>query len=345
MGKMKVVQIGVGNFGARRRQIMRESGLFNLVAAYDLNPEALKQCEAEDGAKPVGSYEELLETPGAEAVVISTGAKFHAEQTIAAAEKGLHVFVEKPLCSTPEELEELVAIQKRTGVVVGVGHADHRHDAVAMTIKRLIGSESFGKVATFEKTTCHSGGLLIKPGDWRGDPEKNPGGMLFQCGVHGFHELMFHFGPIAEVSAIMRYDANPNTGTADIALCHLKFESDLIGTLNAYHVSPYRHTFNIFGTKMNLYRDDRFFDEGTAMLRQEELFNNRKQPLTSVPIQGETDETGGMRSFYEGVRNGTPVYPVLMDGARAVAVVFAAAVSARNHGRAESVDRYLGDVK
>jgi hypothetical protein len=50
---MKVAQIGVANFGARRRHIMRQSGLFELIAAYDLNREALAQCQAEDGARPV----------------------------------------------------------------------------------------------------------------------------------------------------------------------------------------------------------------------------------------------------------------------------------------------------
>jgi predicted dehydrogenase len=326
--KMKVAQIGVGGFGAARRAIMRQTGLFELVAGYDLNPKALAQCEKEDGAKPVANYEALLATPGIEAVVISTGAKYHAEQVIQAAERGLHVFVEKPLCSTPAEIEALLAVQRRTGVVIGVGHNDHRHDPVALTTRKMIEEGALGKVATFEKTTCHSGGQMIKPGDWRGDPAKNPGGMLFQCGCHALHELMFYFGPITEVSSMMRYDVH-TTQTADVAICHLRFASGLIGTLNAYHVSPYRYTLNIFGTKMSLYRNERFFDEGTTLLMQEEFLDNQKQPLKPVPVEGAMDPTGNLRSFYEGVRHGTPVYPDLLDGARAVAVVFAAEEAAR----------------
>ena len=118
--RLRVAQVGVANYGARRRQIMRASGLFELVSAYDLNPAAMEQCQKEDGARPVASYTELLATPGVEAVVISTGAKFHAEQIIAAAEKGLHVFVEKPLCATPEEVQSLLAVQRKTGVVIGL---------------------------------------------------------------------------------------------------------------------------------------------------------------------------------------------------------------------------------
>lgn len=338
-GKMKVGQIGVGGFGGRRRQIMRASGLFELVAGYDLNPEALRCAQAEDGAVPMESYEALLAAPGLEAMVISTGAKFHAEQAIAAAERGLHVFVEKPLCSTQAEVDALMEVWRRTGVTIGVGHNDHRHDAVSLRIAELIGSGELGKIATFEKTTAHNGGLGIRPGDWRGDPDKNPGGMLFQCGVHALHELMFYFGPIVEVSSMMRYDVH-TTGTADVALCLLKFASGLIGTLNAYHVTPYRHTFNILGTKANLYRDERFFDEGTELLIQRTDVPGAKELKEPVAVDKSlSDECGGMRSFFKAVREGGEPYPSLRDGARAVAVVFAAEESARR-GRPVAVADY-----
>jgi len=322
--------------------LMRKTGLFDIVAAYDLNPQALEWAAKEDGARPTGSYEELLATPGLEAMVISTGGKFHAEQAVAAAERGLHVFVEKPLCSTPAEIEQLLDVQRRTGVVFGLGHNDHRHDAVSTTIKQLLDDGAFGKVASFEKTTCHSGGLFIKPGDWRGDPEKNPGGMLFQCGVHALHELMFYFGPVVQVGAMMRYDVN-TTGTADVAICHLRFASGLIGTLNAYHVSAYRHTLNIFGTKMNLYRNERYFDEGTSMVKQEEFLDGKKQPMIPVPIVGESDPGGGLRSFFAGIREGKPVYPNLLDGARAVAVVFAAEEATKSGRVVDVATAGLGD--
>ena len=283
--------------------LMRRSGLFDLVAAYDRNPAALAQCEAEDGAKPVGSYEELLDAPGIEAVIISTGASSHAGLMLQAMKRGLHVFVEKPLCSTAHEVRALLEAQQRAGVVVAMGHKDHRHDAVARTIKDLLHRGELGEVAAFEKTTAHNGGLQIKSGDWRGDPDKNPGGMLFQCGVHALHELMYYFGPVSEVSCMMRYDVH-TTGTADAAICNLKFASGLIGTLTAYHVTPYCHTFRIFGTKANLYRDERYFDEGTQIQIQRTKLNNAKEPKETVPQMGETDECGGLRSFYHAIREG-----------------------------------------
>lgn len=338
--KLKVGQVGVGHFGAHRRRTMRETGLFELVAAYDYNPEALAQAEAEDGAVPVGSYEELLDYPGLEAIVISTGAKYHAEQAIAAAERGLHVYVEKPLCATPEELHALLEVQRRTGVVIGVGHDDHSSNPVSLTIKQKIDSGELGAIAAFEETTAHSGGLLMKPDEWRADPEKNPGGMLFQCGVHSLHELMFYFGPIREVSCMMRYDVHTSR-TADVAVCLLRFASGLVGTLNAYHVTPYRHTLSVFGTKANLYRDARFFQEGTKLEIQVTHLDGKYEPREPVPLVAAGEPNGNLRSFYRGIREGTPVYPGLLDGARAVAVVFAAEESAKRGACAVKVPEEL----
>lgn len=324
---MNVAMVGVGHFGAYRRARMRETGLFRIVAAYDINNDALEQCRKEDGAKPAPSYEALLETPGVEAMFVSTGAKFHAAQVAAAMKKGLHVFVEKPLCATPDEMRQLLRLQKKTGLVVGCGHHDHTHDAASLTIRRMIERGTFGKIATFEKTSAHSGGLRIKPGDWRGDPKKNPGGMLFQCGVHGIHELMFYFGPIRAVECMMRYDVH-TTLTADVAHCLLEFESGLVGVLSAYHVTPYRHTFNIYGTRLNLYVDARYFDEGTRYLVQP-CRSNQKEEQKPLHISGNTDICGNIRSFYNAIRKGCEPYPSLKDGALAVAVVFAAEESAR----------------
>jgi predicted dehydrogenase len=288
----------------------------------------MQQAAHEDGAKPCRSYEELLDTPDLEAVVISTGAKFHAEQALAAMERGLHVFIEKPLCSTPDEVQALLQAQEKYSVVAGVGHNDHAHDAISLTIKNKIDSGELGAIASIEKTTAHNGGLHIKPGEWRGDPAKNPGGMLFQCGVHALHELMFYFGPVAKVSAMMRYDVH-TTQTADVAVCNLQFASGLIGTLCAYHVTPYRHTFNVFGTKANLYREELFFQEGTKLWQQTTRLVSAEEPRVPVEIAGETDTCGNLRSWHNAIRTGSTLYPSLLDGARAVMVVFAAEESAR----------------
>ena len=338
--KLKVGQVGVQGFGAHRRHTMRATDLFDLAAVYDYVPENMAKAAAEENAAPCGSYEELLDFPGLEGIVISTGAKFHAEQAIAAAEHGLHVFVEKPLCSTPEELHALLECQKRTGVVIGVGHSDHSSSGVSRTSKRLIDSGELGTIAAVEETTAHNGGKQMAATEWRADPAKNPGGMLFQCGVHSLHELMFYFGAIKEVGCFMRYDVH-TSATADVAICLLRFSSGLVGTLNAYHVTPYRHTFNVLGTKANLYRRNQYSEEGLHLDMQVTHLDGKYEPLIPVTIDEGGLPHGEVRSWFNGIRQGTPVYPDLLDGARAVAVVFAADDSAKAGGAPVAVPEAL----
>lgn len=324
--KLKTAQIGVGHFGAYRRERMRETAMFDLVALTDWDEDRLNAAAREENAQAVSSYEELLNVPDLEAVVISTGAKFHAQQIVAAIERGLAVFVEKPLCASTDELKLLIQKQRETGAIVGVGHEDHRAEPLSQITRQFIENEA-GQVVAFEATTAHSGGFHIKPDDWRGDPAKNPGGMLFQCGVHKIHELMYYFGPVKEVWARMRYDLH-TTQTADAAFCQLTFESGLVGTLNAYHLTAYRHTFSIFGTRASLYLDKRYGEEGLRLMRQRTRLDNQFEPHDPVEISGTHDTCANLKSFYHAVREGAPLYPSLTDGARAVAVVFAAEESA-----------------
>lgn len=326
--RMKVGMIGVGKYGAVRRNHMRQTGLFEMVACYNRSRPAAEACQKEDGARIANSYEELLDTPGIEAMFICTGAMYHFDQTRAALKKGLHVFVEKPLCSTPDEMHELLDLQRRTKLVVGVGHEDHYHDAESQLIKGMIDRGEMGKIVAVEKTTCHSGGFQIKPGDWRGDAEKNPGGMLFQCGVHGLHELMYYFGPIKSVFSRMKYDLH-TTPTADVAVCILEFESGLLGTLNAYHITPYRHHMHIYGTQRNIYRDSKSWREQKVFEMQNVGQNNEMEPRIPIVVTAKSDAAGHVRSFHDAIRKGTVPYPSIIDGARAVAVVFAAEESAK----------------
>ena len=337
MKKLGVGQIGVGNFGAARREWMRQTGLFDLVCAFDCNADALQDAVERDGATAVESYSELLDFPGLQGVVICTGAKFHADQLIAALERRLPVFIEKPLCCDPTELETVLRKFREAKVPVGVGHHDHRSQQHARLVKNWIESGELGDIVSVEATTCHSGSFHIKENDWRGDPDKNPGGMLFQCGVHKIHELMFYLGPIKQVAALMRHDINPQTRTADAALVHLEFANGVIGSLNAYHVTPYKHAISIFGTRANVYIEEHG-EQGVTLHRQNVApgFDGSIETVEPIELDPHESRTGSLESWYGAVTTGATPYPSLEDGARAVAVVFAAEKAARS-GRRETV--------
>ena len=333
-GLLTVGMVGIWNFGAHRRMLMRKAGCFRVAAVCDRNPEWLEKAAREEGAQPYGDFEAMLKHPGLEGVVISTGADSHTTLAVAAMRAGLHVFVEKPLCTVPAEVNTLRQVQRETGRVVGVGHNHCPSDGLYRLIRDTIASGRLGVVAAYEENSSHSGGLEIKPGDWRGLADRNPGGMLFQCGVHALHGLNWLFGPITEVSAMMRYDANPVTETADVANVLLRHASGLVGTLNCYHVTAYCHELRIFGTRGNLY---------CATIERKAWFQERRRgpaeervPLEVPPSELDHD-CRNLIEWREAIRSGAPNCPRLEDGIRAVTPVFAAEVASRD-GRVVRVD-------
>lgn len=332
---IQVGMIGVANFGGHRRLLMRKAGLFHIAAVCDRNETWLANAAKQENAQPYTDFAAMLKHPGLEGVVISTGADSHAALSIAAMRAGLHVFVEKPLCASVAEVNELRRVQRETGRIVGLGHNHCPSDNLMQLVRDTIASGKLGVVTAYEENSSHSGGLEIKPGDWRGLADKNPGGMLFQCGVHALHGLTWLFGPVTDVQAMMRYDANPVTQTADVANVLLRHESGLVGTLNCYHVTAYCHELRIFGTKANLYLE-------TVVGRRAWLQECKRGPKedrvpVEVPAADPQHEFKNLIEWHDAIRTGKPNSPTLEDGARAVLPVFAAERAAKE-GRQVSLE-------
>lgn len=256
-----------------------------------------------------------------EGVVISTGIDTHAPFAIQAMRAGLHVFVEKPLCGTMAEIQALRAAQAETGRVFNSGHVHLASNWTFRLVKQVLDEGRLGTVACYEENSSHSGGLEIRPGDWRGQKARNPGGMLMQCGVHSLHRLIHQFGPIDEVMAMMRYDANPQTETADVANVLIRHRSGLVGTLNCYHVTGYQHALRVFGTKGNLYVDTQFRKAWFQPRLRGEI---EELQDVAIPADEPLAACQNLVAWHDAIRHGTPPSPSLEDAIAAVAPVFAA---------------------
>lgn len=92
------------------RGIASKTGLSAVSLAEELHPRMVTT-----------DHRELLDDPSIEAVLIATRHSTHASLIVDALNAGKHVFVEKPMCLTPEEGREVVALAGETGLVVRVG--------------------------------------------------------------------------------------------------------------------------------------------------------------------------------------------------------------------------------
>lgn len=326
MDPIRVGMVGVANFGKYRRDTMRQTGLFKFIAVYDYNADAAAVAAREENCAVAESYDALLANDDIEAIVVSTGANSHAEYCIRAAEVNKHFFVEKPLCTNWDELYAMLEAGEKRGVQMGMGHNPH-DGPTDQLLRDYIAQDKLGTVTAIEMTTAHGGGWCSSP--WRFIPEKNPGGMLFQCGVHSIAWLEGEFERVTEVSAMMRFDVNENTKTSDATIVNMRTASGILVSLQAYHVTAYHHYQFVYGTKGNLY----FYHFPTEVYYQAR--NVEGKPEDRIRIENKDFPTGKDRStnnvatWAKAIRGEGVPTPSIYDGASAVAAVFAADESAR----------------
>jgi predicted dehydrogenase len=90
-------------------------------------------------------YEDLLQDPELDAVVIATPVRFHYEMAKAALSLGKHVFIEKPIARTGAEAQELVDLAHKQGLILMVGHTFLFSPAVRR-MKEIIEAGDIGQV-------------------------------------------------------------------------------------------------------------------------------------------------------------------------------------------------------
>jgi predicted dehydrogenase len=108
--------IGTGLWGGLHSRVYAEAQGVELLGVADIVEERAQAVAKEHGATAYTDYHELLKDDRIKAVSIVTPDAVHAEIAIAAAEAGKHILCEKPLATTVEEAEAIVAAADKAGV-------------------------------------------------------------------------------------------------------------------------------------------------------------------------------------------------------------------------------------
>ena len=149
--KLKIGLIGSGWYGMVITRAALQTGDCEVIAVCDVDSEHLSksidEIEKLQGSRPAGykDYCDLLDIKGLQAVFIGTPPHWHALQFIAACEKGLDIYCEKPLAYDVEEGKAMVLAEKKTGNIVQIGFQRRQSNAFMKT-RELIQSDTLGKV-------------------------------------------------------------------------------------------------------------------------------------------------------------------------------------------------------
>lgn len=161
---LKIGLIGCGGYGMADVRAAFKVGNVEVIALCDIDTEHLKnsanQIEKmqDSPLKTFKHYKELLDTPGLEAVIIATPPHWHALMFIAAVEKGLDVYCEKPLAYDVREGMAMVEAAKKSDRIVQIGFQRRQSKAIQQA-RQYIQEGNIGRVIQAQAQIHYTAGL------------------------------------------------------------------------------------------------------------------------------------------------------------------------------------------
>ena len=245
------VRLGVLGAGIIAKSFMEAApnvpGL-DVAVICDIAEDAARALAAPHGIPTATEYRTVLADESIEAVYIALPHHLHEEATIAAAEAGKHILLEKPMANSLEEADRMLAAQKRAGVKLMIGFT-HRFHSELETAKRLIEAGELGQL-TLAVDLMTTGGVI--PG-WFWQKSEAGGGVLHVNGAHSFDRLRWLMGSeIVEVFAYAQtYDSRKTV--EDSAVVALRFANGAMGMTVHNWVTdmgvPFKCDLDIHGTE------------------------------------------------------------------------------------------------
>jgi predicted dehydrogenase len=285
-----------------------------LAACADLDLDRARALSARGGFPAVG-VEELLADPSIEIALVLTPPGAHAAVSMAAIAAGKHVYTEKPLATTRDDGQRLLAAAAENGLRVGAA-PDTFLGGGLQTARAVIDEGRIGQPLVVNAAVAHTG-----PERWHQDPGifyAPGGGPLLDVGPYYVTALVSLLGPIGAVSAvgrglgseraIMTGPLAGTTVTSDVptsVIGTLAFRSGVVGGLFASFdvagtLAPH---IEIHGTAGSLSLGDPNRFDGEVRFRA-----LGSESWETVPLRSDTEvERGiGLADMIEAIRSGRP---------------------------------------
>jgi predicted dehydrogenase len=251
---MKKLRIGILGLGAMGQIHLRNCLLMKNVEAIVSSASKLELLRAKKlGIRKVySSYKDLLNNEKLDAVIISLPNFLHKESACMAAEKGLDIFIEKPMARTADECKEILKCAKKNAVKVMIGFNNrfiHRN----RKLKAIIDNGALGDIELIACEYVSSGPFSHRypPApvpQWWFDPQKTGGGVLIDIGSHMIDLMRWLTNSDASVINIfLDYKLRlPMEDTAILVLQHENGGTKSVLMLGWFGLQ-YKHVINVYG--------------------------------------------------------------------------------------------------
>jgi myo-inositol 2-dehydrogenase/D-chiro-inositol 1-dehydrogenase len=313
--------IGAGRIGSfHAESIARRVPDATLLGVADPAPGAAERLAAKLGA-PIHTTDvaELLASPGLEAVVIASPARFHANLVEQAAAAGKAVFCEKPMAVTLADADRAIAAARRAGVPLRVGF-NRRWDPAFAEGRAAIDAGKIGTPQLLRSLTRDPGPL----GDASGIP---PWTIFLETLIHDFDTLLW-LNPGAravDVFAVADALVKPELkerGLLDTAVVTIRFDNGAIATAEANFSALYGYDVRgeVFGSAGMVTMGD-VRRSSMTLFDKDGVANDTWRRDTNLFVGGYTAQ---LAAFADCVRKGGAPAVVGADARAALAVALAA---------------------
>lgn len=244
---VRVAMVGLGWWGRKMVTVLKAAGeQLDVVVAVEPDPSAKDFAQA-NGLALTTSYDEALARNDVEAVILATPHSLHEEQIEKAVAAGKHVFCEKPLAMTKAGAEKAVALCRKAGLVLGMGH-ERRFEPPVAEMLEAAASGRLGRILQIEANFSHDKFLSLDKSNWRLDAAQAPAGGMTATGIHLTDLSIRLLGPARDVRVACENLAS-EIPQGDTMSAHIRFRSGGSAYVSATLATPFVSRFAVFGTK------------------------------------------------------------------------------------------------
>ncbi|MCY2954761.1 MAG: Gfo/Idh/MocA family oxidoreductase [Planctomycetota bacterium] len=248
--------VGFGRMGITHYAILNTHPDVKMVAVCDSSDTMLKNLKRFTGVQVYTDLREMLDTAKPDFLIVSTPTASHAEIGVAAVERGVHLFMEKPFSLTVEEGQRLVEQADKRGIVNHVGYF-LRFCPVFGTVRSMLGNGLIGELKTYRNDMFGRTVLKASKSSWRA-AKKMGGGCMLDFGSHCLDLSDYLFGPVVHVSG-SQLQTIYSAEVEDAFMSTLRHAGGVTGMVHInWSDESYRRPYNrleVFGTQGRIVAD------------------------------------------------------------------------------------------
>jgi len=279
---VRVAVVGTGEFGRNHVRVWQELEGTELVGIFDTDPGRAQKIAAEFGVRILPSLDSLA-AERVDAVSLAVPTRDHANVGCRLLDNGFDVLVEKPIASSLDEADRLLASERRSGRILQIGHVERFNSAV-LAAQSIISRPMFFEV--------HRLGVFT--------PRSLDIDVVYDVMIHDLDILLsLTHEQVVDIRAV---GIPVVTDKVDIAHARLEFSNGTVANLTASRVSTER------------IRKLRFFQEHEYIsldFTRQDVLRVRVQPgsarpginFDKLPTAPEEPLRAELRSFLECVRS------------------------------------------